>query len=72
MATSEEKELAINSQLEAVEDCLEDGPEDGEAPEGFLKRLTAEISDLTAAVKVLTPEDVDEIWVEDEESEIPV
>ncbi len=67
MVTSEEKELAINSQLEAVEDCLEDGPEDGEAPEAFLKRLSEEADTLKGAIKALTPDDVDEIWVENDE-----
>ena len=71
--SSEEKELAINSQLELVEDLLEDGPEDGQAPENFLLRLKDEALTLVDTIKALTPDDVDEIWVEDdEESEVTV
>ncbi len=68
MATaSEQKELTFNQHLETLDDLLEDGPEDGQAPEAFLRDVINAGRSLIGALEALTPEDVDEIWTEESE-----
>lgn len=72
MATSEAKELAINTLLSEVDDAMEDGPADDEPTDRFLLNLKRAASKLSDAIDDLTVTDADEIWAEnvgDEESE---
>lgn len=67
MATSsEQKELNLNKHFQALDDLLEDGPEDDQAA-AFLREVLNEARALLGVLESLTEADVDEIWQEDEE-----
>ena len=66
---AEEKELQINQHLDTLDQWWEDGPANGEAPEAYLKNLATEADSLAASIRQLTPEDLDEIFVDTDEDE---
>ena len=49
----------IDNQLNTLDNSLEDGPDVGEAPEAFLRRIVDQAQSLLKLLKKLTPEDVD-------------
>jgi hypothetical protein len=69
MTASETKEQKINETLQALDDALELGPENGQAPEAFLRQVVSNAEQLVGELKTLTPEDVDEIWEDDGDEE---
>lgn len=63
---SQQKDLEINQYFETLDTFLEEGPPDDMSAEEFL-RVTADTArQLVGAIEALTPQDVDEIWIEDE------
>ena len=58
---------SLNDALEALGDMLDEGPDSGEAPEAFLKRLADQAQTIVRAIQPITPEDVDEEYYKDEE-----
>lgn len=57
--------LALNEQADSFVQILDDGPEEGEAPETFLQRAHAALKSTQAEFDKLTPEDVEDEYFED-------
>lgn len=66
---AEQRELKINQSLDALDDLWEAGPDDGEDPAVFLGRLAGAANVLAKDIDALQPEDVDEIYIDDENGE---
>lgn len=59
--------IDFEDQLDAIDTALADGPGDSEAPEAFLKRLKELLNNTNQAFAKITPEDVEDEYLEDED-----
>ena len=66
---AEELETKIDSQLDTLDALWADGPKPSEQPEAYLSRLAGAANDLVTAVKKLTPEDIDDIFTDEDDSD---
>lgn len=69
MATESAPFLNLHSQLDLVDETLEEGPTEGEAGEAFLKRVSDCLDSAQAALRAISPDDVDEEYYEDGEDD---
>lgn len=59
--------IDFEDQLDAIDTALADGPGNDEAPEAFLKRIKDLLDSTCKAFAKITPEDVDDEYLEDED-----